>query len=150
MAATKKEIASLIGEHDAIRAQMKFLTESLKELSVAPESEEKGFESFKKSIQSYSYTLRDLRTGVINHIELDEKIFKAISPGPAEKQFNVEHKTIKQQIDQAIKLVDEEIGQQLPRETLNKRASEISKTINNIRHLIRTHTEKEDQLLKSL
>jgi prefoldin subunit 5 len=150
MAGSNKEIADLIGQHDAIRAQMKFLTESLKELVVVPESGNKGFESFKKTIQSYSYTLRDLRTGVINHIDLDEKIFKTISPGVAEEQFNREHVTIKQQIDRAIKMVDEEIDRQLTEEELSQRVSEISKTINRIRRLIRDHTEKEDQLLKSV
>lgn len=149
MASGRKEKIDLVGQHDAIRAQMEFLVESLKGLDVPPESGQQGLQQIKKTIQGYSYTLRDLRTGVINHIELDEGIFKSILSGSVAKQLMNEHKKIMQQIDLAIKLVDQAIEKQTATKLLSQQASEISKVIDTIQKLIRSHTAEEDKLLKS-
>lgn len=149
MASGRKEKIDLVGQHDAIRAQMEFLVESLKGLDVPPESGQQGLQQIKKTIQGYSYTLRDLRTGVINHIELDEGIFKSILSGSVEKQLMNEHKKIMQQIDLAIQLVDQAIEKQTATKLLSQQASEISKVIDTIQKLIRSHTAEEDKLLKS-
>ena len=149
MTGRENEITDLFGQHDAIRAQMKFLTDSLKELAIQPGPEAKKPVQVKERIQSYCYALRDLRDGVISHIELDERIFGARFPVVPDKSLAAEHKNIRKQIDRAIQLADEAIENKLSGEELNQRVSEIMEAVDKIRRLIKTHTAKEDRLLKS-
>ena len=148
---TSKEngITDLFGQHDAIRAQMKFLTDSLKELAIQSDSAGKKSVQVKEQLQSYLYALRDLRDGVINHIELDERIFGAHSPKVSDKSLAIEHKNIRNQIDRAIQLTEGAIEGKYSGEELNQRVSEIMETVDKIRRLIKNHTAKEDRLLKS-
>jgi hypothetical protein len=148
MTGKENEIKDLFGQHDAIRAQMKFLADSLKELAIQPGPGAKKSGQVKDQIQSYCYALRDLRDGVISHIELDERIFGARSPGVSDKSLATEHKSIRKQIDHAIQLADEAIEGKLSGEELHQRASEIAEVVDKIRKLIRSHTAKEDRLLK--
>jgi hypothetical protein len=149
MTGKENEITDLLGQHDAIRAQMKFLTDSLKELAIQPDSAGKKSVQVKEQMQSYLYALRDLRDGVINHIELDERIFGARSPKVSDKSLAVEHKSIRNQIDRAIQLTDEAIDGKYSEKELNQRASKIAEAVDKIRKLIGVHTAKEDRLLKS-
>ncbi|HEX9896213.1 MAG TPA: hypothetical protein VGA85_00935 [Dehalococcoidales bacterium] len=150
MTGKEKEITDLFGQHDAIRAQMKFLTNSLKELAVQPDLGIKKSAQVKEQLQSYCYALRDLRDGVITHIELDERIFGVHSTTASDKRMETEHKSIRKQIDRAIQLADEAIDGKLSGDELNRRASEIADAVDKIRKLIGTHTAKEDSLLKAM
>jgi hypothetical protein len=149
MTGKENEITDLFGQHDAIRAQMEFLTNSLKELAIQPGPGAKKSVQVKERIQSYCYALRDLRDGVISHIELDERIFGAHSPKVSDKSLATEHRNIRKQIDRAIQLADEASEGKISGAELNQRASEITETVDKIRRLIKTHTAKEDRLLKS-
>lgn len=142
------EIKGLFGQHEAIRAQMKFLTESLKKMVIQPDSGEKGRDRIIEQIQSYRHTLRDLRAGVLDHIALDERIFGKRSSKVSNKSLAKEHEDIKQQIDYVIQVADEAIEHELSGAELNRRAAEITQIVDKIRELIRTHTAKEDRLLK--
>ncbi len=144
----KKEIADLIGQHDAIRAQMKFLTESLTGLDVQSDLSVSDSTRVKKTIQDYSYTLRDLRAGVISHIELDERIFSSLFDRAADKRLSTEHKKILELINLAIESVDKANMPQSSRDELTQRVAEITAAIGKIRRLIKSHTSKEDKLLE--
>jgi 3-deoxy-D-arabino-heptulosonate 7-phosphate (DAHP) synthase class II len=146
----RKQYTDLVGQHDAIRAQMKFLTESLNGFDLKPDSVETDPSRIVKTIREYSYTLRDLRAGVITHIELDERIFNLLSDSTAENLLTAEHKKIFKQIDQAINLVDEAYTKGLDTPKLKQKASEIIVVIDKIRKLIQSHTVKEDKLLELL
>ena len=148
MRGDRKEIADLIGQHDAIRAQMKFITESLKGLEVQSDLSETDSTRIKKTIQDYSYTLRDLRAGVISHIELDERIFRSLFDRAADKRLSTEHKKILELINLAIESVDKANTPQASRGELNQHVAEITAAIGKIRRLIKSHTSKEDKLLE--
>jgi hypothetical protein len=89
-----------------------------------------------------------LRDGVHDHIELDERIFKALSPGIKNKNLSTEHKNIKRQIDHAVQLVEDAMNTVMNNEELHQRTSEIKTVVEKTRKLIETHTAKEDGLLK--
>lgn len=148
MTGKEKEITSLFGQHDAIRAQMKFLTNSLQELAAPPNPKTGARVQTKEWLQSYCFALRDLRDGIYDHIELDERIFKALSPEVKNKSLSIEHKNIKLQIDQAVQLVEDTMNTVITAEELQQRALEITSLVEKIRKLIQTHTTKEDKLLK--
>ena len=148
MKGDRKEITDLIGQHDAIRAQMKFLTESLTGLDLQSDLGETDSTRIKKTIQDYSYTLRDLRAGVISHIELDERIFSSLFDRAADKRLSTEHKKILELINLAIESVDKANASQLVRDELNQHVVEITAAIGKIRRLIKSHTTKEDKLLE--
>ena len=144
----RKEIADLIGQHDAIRAQMKFLTESLTGLDVQSDLSESDSTRIKKTFQDYSYTLRDLRAGVISHITLDERIFSSLFDNAADKRLSTEHRKILELIDLAIESVDKANIPPTSRDELTRRVTEITAAIGKIRRLIKSHTSKEDKLLE--
>ncbi len=144
----RKEIADLMGQHDAIRAQMKFLTESLAGLDIQSDLDESDSTRIKKTIQDYSYTLRDLRAGVINHIELDERIFTSLFDRAVDKRLSTEHKKILELINLAIESVDKANTPQASRGELNHHVDEITAAIGKVRRLIKSHTSKEDKLLE--
>lgn len=148
MTSKDNNVKDLFGQHEAIRAQMKFLTESLEKMVIHPDSGEKERDRIIEQIQSYRHTLRDLRAGVLDHIALDERIFGIRSSKVSKKSLAKEHEDIKQQIDHVIQLADEAIEHELSGAELNRRASEITQVVNRIRELIRVHTAKEDKLLK--
>ena len=148
MTAKEKEMNDLFGQHDAIRAQMRFLANSLMDLSSQLDSKVKKPVQVKEWLQNYCYALHDLRDGVRDHIELDERIFKALSIDVKNKRLSSEHNTIKLQIDQAVQLTEEAINAVMNVEELHQRALEIKTIVEKVRKLIDTHTAKEDELLK--
>lgn len=148
MTENEKEIKDLLGQHDAIRAQMKFLFNSLQRLSVQSGSTSAKPAQVKEWLQNYCYALCDLRDGVINHIELDERIFKALSPNVKNKRLITEHENIKKQIDLAVQLVEDGMNTTMGIEKLHQRTSEIKAVVEKTRKLIESHTAKEDKLLK--
>ena len=141
MAADKKEIAGLMGEHGAIRAHMKFLIDSLNSLA-APSSQ------VKDRIWSYRLGLYDFRDGIRLHIDLDERIFKALSGSASVAETMKEHGEIQKQVDEAIRLADHAVNNKLGQEALNQQASKIKEVFNRICELIEAHTAREDRLLK--
>ena len=148
MTGKENEIKDLLGQHDAIRAQMKFLFNSLQKLAIPPNSALEKPVQVKEWLQNYCYALRDLRDGVRNHIELDERIFKALSPGIKNRGLATEHKNIQQQIDYAVQVVEQAMNTVTSIEELHQYTSEIKTFVEKIRKLVQSHTAKEDRLLK--
>jgi hypothetical protein len=130
-----------MGEHQAIRAHMKFLINSLSGMT-APSSQ------IKDLLWSYRLGLYDFRDGIQLHIDLDERIFKAISGGPSAAETMKEHEEIQKQVDDAIHLADNAVNSKLVQEELNHHALIIREAFNKICTLIEAHTAAEDRLLK--
>jgi hypothetical protein len=141
VAATENEMRGLIQEHEAIRAQMKFLADSLN--SLATQSIQ-----VRDRIRGYRWAMYDLRDGIRHHIELDERIFETLLGSTSMADLTAEHKEIQKQVDGAIWLVESAVADDLVQEELNQCASNIRKAINRICGLIEAHTAKEDGLLK--
>ncbi|MCX6012738.1 MAG: hemerythrin domain-containing protein [Chloroflexi bacterium] len=134
------EMNGLIQEHKAIKAQMKFLTESLANL--ASQSIH-----LNDQIKSYRLALCDFQDGLQYHIELDERIFKLILDKPSIEELIREHKQIQNQVKDIIKLVDSFVEDLTPEE-LTQFDSNVRGAVNIMCKSIEAHTKKEDKLLK--
>ncbi len=139
--ATENEMTGLMGEHEAIRAHMKFLINSLSSLAVQSIQ-------VKDQIRSYRWGLYDFRDGIRRHIELDERIFETLPGNTSVEETMREHEEIQKQADDVIRLADDAVESKLGREELNQRALDIREAFNRICELIEAHTAKEDRLLK--
>ena len=143
MTASSKEIAGLMGEHEAIRAHMKFLINSLTSMA-APSSQVKDL------LWSYRLGLYDFRDGIRLHIDLDERIFKALAGSASVAATMQEHENIRKQVDEAIHLADSAVNDKLVQEELKQHALKIREAFNRICALIEAHTATEDRLLKTV
>jgi hypothetical protein len=143
MATNKKEIAGLMGEHQAIRAHMKFLINSLTSMA-APSSQ------IKDLLWSYRMGLYDFRDGIRLHIDLDERIFKALPGSTSVAATMKEHQEIQKQVDEAIHLADSSVNDKLAQAELKQYASQIREAFDRICALIEAHTATEDRLLKTV
>ena len=141
MAANENEMTGLMREHEAVRAHMKFLTDSLSSLTTQSTQ-------VKDRIRSYRWGLHDLRDGIRRHIELDERIFKTLPGNTSVEEAMREHEEIRKQVDDATRLADNAVENELCQEELNQRALNIREAFNRMRKLIEAHTAKEDRLLK--
>jgi hypothetical protein len=143
MAATKDEMRGLMREHEAIKAQMKFLTDSLIGLS-------RQSTSLKDLMWRYRHNLRDFKVMVLRHIEIDDRIFQAILDSNSVEQVVKGHQEICQQVDDVILLADDAVDSKLGRGKLEQNALDIKEAIPKICQLIETHMSKEDELLKRM
>ena len=139
--ATENEMTGLMREHEAIRAHMKFLINSLSSLAVQSAQA-------KDQIRRYRWGLYDFRDGIRRHVELDERIFEKLPGNTSVEETMKEHEEIQKQADDVIRLADDAAESELGREKLNQRALNIREAFNRICELIEAHTAKEDRLLK--
>jgi hypothetical protein len=146
VATSDRELKGLIEEHEAIRAQLRQLTDSLPRSfsKLSPGSSKNEVKDF---ILGCQFALHDLRDGIRLHIDSDERIFKAFSLGALSESLQREHEEIKRQIDRAVQLADTPVKDVADREELNRRCSEINRAAGIVRTLVETHTAKEDTLL---
>jgi len=139
--ATENEMTGLMQEHEAIRAHMRFLTESLSNLAT-PSIQ------VKDRIRSYRWGLYDFRDGIRRHIELDERIFETLLGSTAVEETLREHEEIQKQVAGAILLADNAVENELGQEELYQHILNIREAFKRICELIEAHTVKEDRLLK--
>jgi len=146
VAASDREIRGLIQEHEAIRAQLRQFTDSLSRLSAKSASISAQHE-LKEYLLGYRYALNDLRDGVRQHIDFDERVFKMLSIGTLMNSLRKGHEEINLQIDRAVQIANNALEDETNQEELKQRCSEISEAVRAIRALIEAHTAKEDSLL---
>ena len=115
MAATENEMTNLMREHEAIRAHMKFLTNSLNSLAEQSSGGMEPAARVKDRIWNYRWGLYDFRDGIRRHIELDERIFETLSGSSSMGKMMREHEKILKLVDDALHLTDDavenEVGQ---------------------------------------
>ncbi len=140
MAASKDEMKGVMGEHEAIRAHMDFLIKSLSGLA-------KPSTPVKDHMRNYRLGLYDFRDGLRRHIEMDERIFQKLLGSVLLAETLREHEEIRKQADDIIRLADSAIESKLDRE-VQKQVLSVREAFNRISELIKTHTAKEDELLK--
>jgi hemerythrin-like domain-containing protein len=143
--ATKNEIVVLIREHEAIRAQIEWMTDCLS--SLAKQSSPIQSVQRKDQLWSCRLTLHDLREGIRRHIELDERIFKVLDSTSSEDMAR-EHEEIRKVVDNAVSLADNTLAKELSSEELNEYALNIGGAVTRITELIKAHTAREDRLLR--
>lgn len=150
MAATNQEITDLMQEHEIIRAHMKFLINSLSSLVAQSSQGTAQSTQLKDRITLYCWPLYDFREGIRRHIDLDERIFETLLGSISIENITGEHETIKKQLDDAIRLAENAIYNELHRGELNKCALDIGEAVKMICESIGAHIAEEDRLLKQV
>ncbi len=140
MSVTCGEIRELLGEHEGIRYQLRFLVKSRENLAAKDHQA-------RERLWAYRYGLYDFRDAIQSHIEVDERIFKAIPADISTVDSNKEHRTIQAVIDELIRLADSSIFDKLGPEELYWYAEKIGLAFNKIRELIEAHIARENAVL---
>jgi hypothetical protein len=143
MLANVKDTAGLMGEHEVIRAQMDFLTNSLNNMVT-------GHAPLKDAMIRCRYQLYDLKDGLRRHHESDERVLKSLPTRVLFDDTIKEHKIIQEQIDAAIVLADRALETETNQVELSRYARRIRDTFSRTRRFIETHHHRENALLKSL
>jgi hypothetical protein len=138
----------LTWEHQAIRKQMKFLTNSWGDLASQSSQGIAKSNKLKDQITIYRWSLYDFREAVRRHIDVDERLFENLPSSTSSEELPGEHEIIQKLLDKAISLAEDAVYNKLSEEDLNKCASDIKKAVDRISELISAHTAKEDMLLK--
>ncbi|MFC1962851.1 hypothetical protein ACFLWB_02510 [Chloroflexota bacterium] len=148
MTATGNEMKDLMGEHEVIRAHMKFITKSFE--SVATKSDQVIAQSIQLNDLKmlYLWPLYDFREAIQRHIVLDERIFNTLSDSTSIEDTMIEHEEIRKLADNAIQLAENAVYNEFSQEELNQSALNIRETFKRICKLIEAHTTAEDRLLK--
>lgn len=141
MESTDKERERLLGEHEGIRAHMKFIAKNLGNLAGQKIQ-------IRERIWIYRWGLWDFRDAVQRHIELDERIFREFKDNALVEETMNEHDEIKKMVDDAIALANNAVEKELGREDLTQSAVNIRKIFDRIRKLIEEHTAREDIILE--
>ena len=149
MAATDKEVADLVQQHQAIEAHMRFLTKALKTLTTQSYGEEGKSAQLKEQIKLYRWSLYDFREAIRRHIELDEHIFQALLSHVPLEELSKEHEEIRKQIDDVIRQAENAVYNKLSREELNQGANTIREAVEKICQVCQAHIAKEDSILKA-
>jgi hypothetical protein len=149
MAATRKEITELMQEHDAVRAHMRFLTNSLSNLAAQSSQGTAQSTVLKDQIVPYLWRLYDFRVAVRRHIDVDERVFETLLDTSV-KDKRGEHKAIQKQMDDAIRLAENAVYNRLRRNEMKKCVTDLGKAVNAMCELIGAHMAGEDRLLKQV
>ena len=147
MAATKQKTSDLIWQHKAIKDHIKFLANSLSNLT-EPSSQLKKQETFYRSL--YRWSLYDFRETIRRHIELDKSILKMLPGSASLKNSKSEHDKIQKQVDSAIWLAENAVYNNLSQEELNKCTSDTIGALGRICKSITEHVAEEDKVLEFL
>jgi len=148
MGATDKNLSELIDQHRAIRAQMRFIIESLKGVEMQPDQETEPLIQLSELMKRCLWPLYDFREIIQRHVALDEGIFEQSGNITSTKEISAEHDEIRRQADNAIQLAENAVYKNLSREELNQSAIEIREMFARIHEIIEEHMDKEDRLLE--
>jgi hypothetical protein len=141
MVATEKEMVRLMGEHEGIRAHMRFIAKNLGDLAGQPLQ-------VKERLWIYRWALLDFRDAVQRHVELDDRIFRELSDKDLSIRMDSEHTEIRKLLVLAIDLADRAVEGNMGEPELNQTALKINRTFDKVRHLIEEHTAGEDEIFK--
>jgi hemerythrin-like domain-containing protein len=141
MSVISKETKELIGEHEALIAYMRFLEKSAAKLSEQPVPA-------KEKVWNYCCNLYDFKDAIWKHLEVDEKVFKAILGDNYSENNADEHHEIRNLIEQMISLADNSVVSGLEQEQLNDYCSKLGSAFDKICKLVELHIAKENAILE--
>lgn len=142
MVVTGGAIKELMGEHEGIRAQMKFLVKSRENLIIQDVQ-------VKERIWCYRCGLYDFRDAIQYHLEVDEHIFKSLPGNVSTTDPTEEHEEIQRIINAFIELADSAVIDRLGQEELDQYTQKIGVALNKINELIEAHIAKENAILET-
>lgn len=141
MGVTGGEIKELLGEHEGIRTHLRFLVKSRENLVTEDIRA-------KERLWAYRCGLYDFRDAIQFHIEIDERIFKAL-PGNISLNYSMEeHREIQRVVNELIKLADSAAIERLGLEELHRYTEKIGLAFNKTHDLIEAHIAVENAILQ--
>lgn len=146
--AGKNEISGIMGQHEAIRAQLRFLVDSLRALSLECSDTTTQFGRLQELASNSRLRLYDFRDGIENHIELDERFFEGIGDQTLVEDLLREHRECRNRVADAIRLAESLFGSEVSPETLASLSSEIRIAAEKASRSIVSHMDHEDMVLR--
>ena len=143
----RKELSDLLGQHVAIRSQMRFLIERLNDLSVQSNQRIAPLTTLNEKIFLYRYLLDNFQEAIRCHNELYERI-EMLYGGILNEEIIIEQKEIEEQLDNIVSVTHNAVYHRLQRHELNRYASDIIKGVNRICESIDMHIAKKERALK--
>jgi hypothetical protein len=141
MVVTSGEIKELLGEHEGIKTHLRFLVKSRENL------EAEDYRA-KERLWAYRCGLYDFRDAIQFHIELDERIFQALSGDTSSEESQKEHVQIQRVVDELIRLADSAVIERLEPEELQIYTEKIGLAFAKTRDLIEAHIAVENAILE--
>jgi hemerythrin-like domain-containing protein len=141
MVVTGGEIRDLLGEHEGIRSQLNFLVKSQEKLVTQDIKA-------KEHLWAYRCGLYDFRDIIRFHIEVDERIFKALFGDSSPRNSREEHREIQKVVNELIEVADSAVIEKLEPEELQRYTEKIGLAFNKTHELIETHIAVENAVLQ--
>jgi hypothetical protein len=138
--AVNREMSRLLEDHQAIRAHMKFLADSLNKLAAQPVH-------VRERIWCYRQGLYDFRDAIAMHVELDEHIFSELRDRNSEVKTEKEHREIRALLEQAVQLASSAIEDERLQEELGSNAQRLQRAFERVYRMIEEHIAREDRML---
>ena len=142
MNASKAAMKELIGEHEAIMAYMRSMTDSAGKL-VAPSADAR------QRLCNYRYRLYDFRDAIWYHLEIDERVFKSVL-GEANEDPVAEHREIQRLVDQMIAIADNTAIEKQGQAEIEQFCRKLEAAFDRICKLIALHIATENAILERL
>lgn len=150
-------IKNVADEHNAIKGNIKLVGDTV------TDSEAKGtleklrsewipgqLDVLSTRLDKLKQSLNALKAGLNNHFAFEEETFPPILGDILMKALLIEHKQIKQEIDDAQKLLDEVNLKGLKREEVIAKEMQVQQVITRILHIIENHADKEEVIMEML
>jgi len=141
MSITVGDIRELLGEHEGIRAHMRFLTRSQKEFLT------RDIQA-KEKIWAYRFGLHDFKEEIQLHIEVDKRIFSALAEDISINAPVEEHEEILNLFNELIELADSAAIDRFSEQELSEYSEKIGSAVNKICDLVEIHIITENKILE--
>ncbi len=150
-------IKNVADEHNAIKGNIKLVGDTVTD-SEAKRTLEKlrsewipgQFDVLSTRLDKLKQSLNALKAGLNNHFAFEEEAFPPILGDMLMKALLIEHKQIKQEIDDAQKLLDGVNLKGLKREEVIAKEMQVQQVITRILHIIENHANKEETMMEML
>jgi hypothetical protein len=141
MSVLSRETKELIGEHEALIAYMRFLSQSVAKLSGQPAPA-------KEKVWNYCCNLYDFKDALWNHLEVDEKVLKAVLGDNYGEDNTNEHREIHDLAEQLTSLADNSVISGLEKQQLNEYCGKLGSAFDKICKLVELHIARENAILE--
>ena len=140
MSTSNNEMMGLIQDHEVLRAQIQMMIDSLNKLSAQPVQ-------IKELLWRYRLNLMDFQETIRQHVEADQRIFKAFLSDTLAQDIADVHAQIQKQVSDVLTLVNDAVEKELSMEELKQLSLTVTEAIDKIGKLIKAHMEREDGIL---
>ncbi|HTY81590.1 MAG TPA: hypothetical protein VMB24_02300 [Dehalococcoidales bacterium] len=140
MIAASKEMKQLVGEHEALMAYMKTLTRSAENLV--------GPSGAKERLWNYRYCLHDFQDAIAYHLDIDDRVFRAILGSNYLEDSAEEHREIRQLLNDTVIMADCAVIDTLGQDEMTAFCDRLGQAFKKIVKLLEVHIARENAILE--